>query len=76
MKKIHKTILICGLGSALEWYDFALFGSLAPIFANVFFHADKQMTSLLLVFTTFASGFLMRPIGAAYFGRIGALLRK
>ncbi|MFZ2314470.1 MAG: MFS transporter [Gammaproteobacteria bacterium] len=71
MKDIHKAIFVCGLGSALEWYDFSLFGVLAPIIAGVFFPSGNQWTSLLLVFVTFASGFVMRPIGAIYFGRMG-----
>lgn len=76
MKEIHKAVIVCGLGSALEWYDFSLFGVLAPIIASVFFPSGNQWTGLLLVFVTFASGFLMRPIGAIYFGRMGDQLGR
>lgn len=71
MRDIHKAIMVCGLGSAMEWYDFSLFGVLAPVMAGVFFPSNNHWTSLLLIFVTFASGFLMRPIGAVYFGRMG-----
>src|SRR3989338_3900107 len=70
MEKHWKIILVCCFGSILEWYDFALFGLMAPIFTHVFFHAENEK-SLLLVFATFASGFLMRPIGAIFFGNKG-----
>jgi MFS transporter, MHS family, proline/betaine transporter len=70
-KAINKTIIICGIGSALEWYDFALFGLLSTAMSGIFFQTENKSMSLLLIFMTFASGFFMRPIGAIYFGWIG-----
>jgi len=70
MERHWKTILVCCIGSILEWYDFALFGLMAPVFTRIFFHAENEK-SLLLVFATFASGFLMRPLGAIFFGSKG-----
>ena len=57
-------------GNILEWYDFALYGFLAIIIAQLFFPPDG-LTPLLSTFAVFAVGFLMRPIGAWLFGYIG-----
>jgi proline/betaine transport protein TphA len=59
------------IGSVLEWYDFLLFAFFAPIIGPIFFHTDSQFVALLLTFTVFALGFLVRPIGALLFGYIG-----
>lgn len=71
MRAMYRAIFVCSLGSALEWYDFSLFGVLAPVIADIFFPTGNHWTSILLVFVTFASGFIMRPMGAVYFGRMG-----
>lgn len=64
--------IIAGLfGNTLEWYDFILYANFASIFATLFFPAHNQFTSLLLTFGVFASGFLIRPLGAVVFGYIG-----
>ena len=52
------------VGSALEWYDFFLFGiATATIFNKIFFPSDAPLLSTLAAFSTFAVGFLARPIG-------------
>ncbi|MEM1111141.1 MAG: MFS transporter [Pseudomonadota bacterium] len=67
-----KRVLATGLiGNVLEWYDFAVYGFFATIIAGHFFPADNPTTSLIAAFGAFAAGFLMRPIGAIVFGRIG-----
>lgn len=67
-----RTVLIAGLfGNALEWYDFILFANFASIIATLFFPSSDSMTALLLTFAVFATGFLVRPIGAILFGYIG-----
>ncbi|MGB6977099.1 MAG: MFS transporter [Gammaproteobacteria bacterium] len=67
-----KTTLLAGLfGNALEWYDFILYANFAAIIANLFFPTKDPMTSLLLAFAVFATGFLVRPLGATLFGYIG-----
>ncbi len=72
MYKLRKREIISILaGTILEWYDFSLFGAMAPIIAKLFFPEESAVTSLLLTFSIFASGFLMRPIGAIIFGHIG-----
>ena len=58
-------------GNVLEWYDFAVYGFFAPIFAKLFFPSEDPTVSLIASFGAFAAGFLMRPIGALFFGHIG-----
>jgi proline/betaine transport protein TphA len=68
----NKTTLIAGLfGNALEWYDFILYANFAPLIAKLFFPTKDPIVSLLLTFVVFATGFLIRPVGAAIFGYIG-----
>lgn len=67
----HKCIIPGIIGNILEWYDFSLYGYLAPIFAKLFFPATDYISSLLATFSVFAAGFLMRPLGAALFGYYG-----
>lgn len=59
------------LGTVFEWYDFFLYGSLASYIAVHFFSAVDQTTGFIFALATFAVGFIVRPIGALIFGRIG-----
>jgi MFS transporter, MHS family, proline/betaine transporter len=59
------------VGNVLEWYDFALYGYFAPVFAAIFFPSEQPSVSLLSAFGVFAIGFLARPLGALLFGYIG-----
>jgi MHS family proline/betaine transporter-like MFS transporter len=68
---LKKYILSVVIGTSLEWYDFAIFGYFAPIYAMQFFPADNVFASLLSTFAVFAVGFLSRPLGAYIFGKIG-----
>ncbi len=58
-------------GAAFEWYDFFVFGALAPVFAKNFFTALDPTAGLLAALGLFGAGFLFRPIGALIFGRVG-----
>lgn len=58
-------------GNMIEWFDFALYSSLATIIGNVFFKNQSHATQLLSIYATFAAGFLIRPIGSFVFGPIG-----
>jgi proline/betaine transport protein TphA len=70
--QLNKSTLIAGLfGNALEWYDFILFANFAPIIAALFFPTKDPAISLILTFVVFATGFLVRPLGALIFGYIG-----
>jgi len=66
-----KSVLAGIIGNVMEWYDFALYGFMATIIARLFFPTDNQMASLIATYGIFAAGFIMRPIGAVFFGRLG-----
>ncbi len=67
----RRKIIGGALGNVLEWYDFAVFGFLAPFIAAQFFPSDDAIASLINTFGVFAAGYLVRPIGGILFGRIG-----
>lgn len=66
-----RTVLAGVIGNVLEWYDFALFGFLAPVIAPLFFPSEDRLASLLNTYGVFALGFLMRPLGGILFGHLG-----
>ncbi|MEM1149246.1 MAG: MFS transporter [Pseudomonadota bacterium] len=66
-----KLVAAGSIGNALEWYDFAIYGYLAPYIASQFFPSDDPLSSLLAAFGAFAAGYLARPLGAIIFGQIG-----
>ena len=68
--KFRQILAVIG-GSILQWYDFALFGTLAPILVRNFFPAEHHVIALLYTFALFSVSFLLAPIGAAFFGHIG-----
>lgn len=59
-----------GIGSVLEWYDFALYGFFAPLIAQLYFPSSSSNIGLLKAFSVFAIGFIARPLGALFFGSI------
>jgi MFS family permease len=64
------------VGATFAWYDFYIFVFLAPILGSAFFPADSARATLLAAFTTYAAGFLARPVGAIFFGRMGDRLGR
>ncbi len=69
MNRNEQMSVIAGLyGNALEWYDFLLYASFAPLFAIIFFPSNHPFISLIATFTVFAIGFIMRPIGGVLLG--------
>ena len=70
-KDIRKTVIVGVIGNIMEWYDFALYGYFAPVLAHLFFPSEDPAVSLISAFGVFATGFLMRPVGAAIFGHFG-----
>ena len=58
------------IGSLLEWYDFAIFGFLAPIMSPLFFPNEDPIVALIQTYGVFAAGYLMRPLGGIVFGYI------
>ena len=67
-----RVILTASIGSALEWYDFFLYGTAAAlVFGDLFFPKNDPLTGTLLAFLTFGVGFVVRPIGGILFGIMG-----
>ncbi|MEN9609880.1 MAG: hypothetical protein RLZZ628_694 [Bacteroidota bacterium] len=73
---ITSIIASSSLGTLIEWYDFYIFGTLATIMGIKFFPADNPTASLLSTLATFAAGFIVRPFGALFFGRLGDLIGR
>ena len=73
---IWKVIGASSVGTLIEWYDFYIFGSLAPIIATQFFPQSDPTAALLATLATFAAGFIVRPFGALVFGRLGDLVGR
>src|SRR3954451_5944016 len=69
-------ILASSLGTVFEWYDFYLYGSLAGIIGAQFFSAYPPATRDIFALLAFAAGFLVRPFGAIFFGRLGDLVGR
>ncbi len=65
-----RVILAGAIGNLLEWYDFGLYGLLAPVLASLFFPSHDRMASLLGAYGGFAVGFAARPLGAVVLGRL------
>src|SRR4029079_18759062 len=66
-----RVVIASSAGTAFEWYDFFIFGSLAPIFSKVFFAGLDPTAGLVAALALFAAGFAFRPLGAIIFGVIG-----
>jgi MFS family permease len=73
---ITSIIASSSLGTLIEWYDFYIFGTLATVMGAKFFPADNPTASLLSTLATFAAGFIVRPFGALFFGRLGDLIGR
>src|SRR5512142_332204 len=72
----RRVIFASSLGTVFEWYDFYLYATLAPFFAALFFPPGNATAALLSAFVTYAAGFLVRPFGALFFGRIGDIVGR
>ncbi len=74
--KIWTVIAASSAGTLIEWYDFYIFGSLATIISTQFFPKGDTVVNLMLTLATFATGFVVRPFGALFFGRLGDLIGR
>ncbi len=74
--EIWKVIAASAAGTVIEWYDFYIFGSLASIIAPLFYPPGNDTLALIAYLSTFAVGFVVRPFGAVFFGRIGDLVGR
>jgi len=73
---IWKVIGTSAIGTMIEWYDFYIFGSLTTVIAPLFYPPENQTFAYIAYLATFAVGFLVRPFGALFFGRIGDLVGR
>lgn len=67
----HRQVYAGAVGNVLEWYDFAVYGFLAPQIGKVFFPSDDPVASLLAAYGTMAAGYFSRPLGSVLFGHLG-----
>ena len=75
--KTNIRVILAGLvGNVIEWYDFALYGYFASTIGKQFFPSNNPSISLIAAFGAFAVGFLVRPLGGLFFGRIGDLIGR
>jgi predicted MFS family arabinose efflux permease len=71
-----RVVIASSAGTAFEWYDFFIFGSLAPVISKVFFAGLDPTPALIAALALFAAGFAFRPLGALIFGVIGDRLGR
>jgi len=71
-----RVVIASSAGTAFEWYDFFIFGSLAPVISRVFFSGLDPTPALIAALALFAVGFAFRPLGALIFGVVGDRLGR
>ncbi len=71
-----RVIFASSLGTVFEWYDFYLYGSLATVIGAQFFSQFPKQTADIFALLAFAAGFVVRPVGALLFGRLGDLVGR
>src|ERR1700684_3271163 len=70
--QLRKAVIASTVGTAIEWYDFFLYGTAAGlVFGKLYFPNQDALTATLLAFGTYFIGFAARPVGAAIFGYYG-----
>lgn len=73
---IPRVIVASSVGTMIEWYDFYLFGSLASVLALKFYPPGNDTFAYIAYLATFAVGFMVRPFGALFFGRLGDMVGR
>jgi len=71
-----KVIFASSLGTVFEWYDFYLYGTLAAIIGKQFFSNLDPSSQVIFSLLAFAAGFIVRPFGALFFGRLGDMIGR
>jgi MFS family permease len=74
--KLSRVIFASSAGTTIEWYDFYIFASLFALLSEKFFPPGNEVLAILGVFALVYVGFLVRPFGAFFFGRIGDLIGR
>ncbi len=76
-RDVRKVIVASLIGTSLEWYDFFIYGTAAAlVFNKLFFPTFDPLVGTLLAFTTYAVGFIARPLGGVIFGHYGDKLGR
>ena len=75
-KEERKVIFASSLGTVFEWYDFYLYGTLAAIIGKQFFSNLDPASQVIFSLLAFAAGFIVRPFGAIFFGRLGDMIGR
>jgi MFS family permease len=75
-RSMARIVIASSAGTAFEWYDFFIFGSLAPVISRVFFAGLDPTPALIAALALFAAGFAFRPLGALIFGVVGDRLGR
>ncbi|WP_380877364.1 MFS transporter [Sphingomonas sp. DBB INV C78] len=73
---MQRVVVASAAGTAFEWYDFFIFGALAPVIAKVFFAGLTETAGFVAALGLFAAGFAFRPLGALIFGTMGDRLGR
>ena len=74
---VRRVIVASLIGTSLEWYDFFIYGTAAAlVFNKLFFPSFEPLVGTLLAFTTYAVGFIARPLGGIVFGHYGDKLGR
>jgi metabolite-proton symporter len=74
---VRRVIVASLVGTSLEWYDFFIYGTAAAlVFNQIFFPSFDPLVGTLLAFTTYAVGFVARPLGGVVFGHYGDKLGR
>lgn len=69
--KMRQVVAASAAGTVFEWYDFFVYGALASVISPIFFAGLPDAQAFVFTLLTFAVGFIVRPIGALVFGKIG-----
>ena len=74
----NRSLLAGSVGNFIEWYEFAVYGFLAPVIAQNFFRLEggSALTGLLLTYASFAIAFFFPPLRAIFFVRMGARIGR
>ncbi|TCC05655.1 MFS transporter [Kribbella soli] len=74
---LYKAFAASLSGTSLEWYDFAVYSSAAAlVFGDLFFPGSDPLTGTLQAFATYAVGYVARPLGGIFFGRLGDVIGR
>ncbi|MFZ3561241.1 MFS transporter [Streptomyces sp. BH055] len=75
-RSLRRAVMATAIGNFIEWFDFSMYGFLAPVIAARFFPQENPTAGLLSTFAVFGLAFFARPVGAVFFGRMGDRLGR